>query len=263
MHHNRAGDNCPIKVVSSIPGVAGGAKSIFAAPKKCSRASCGQCCRCENPWRAKRIFALPGGNRMMVDNESRGKEDLCPTGRRGFFRDAAYRLVSPIADYFGEAGKPEQDSPRLRPPGAMEEDRFLTTCLRCGKCADACPADAIFLLNSAHGEAAGTPVIDPDRAACVVCERLSCTQVCQSGALSKLTDPSMIRMGSARVYEPMCARTQGRTCTACVDLCPLGESAIRFNDHRAPEVLSPGCVGCGVCQLNCPTSPKAITVLPR
>ncbi len=218
-------------------------------------------------------LVLPGDDRMTAHNESRGKDDPCPTGRRGFFRDAAYRLVSPIADYFGEAGRSGSarqpgllvgNSPTyLRPPGAMEEDRFLTTCLRCGKCADACPADAIFLLSSAHGVAAGTPAIDPDQAACVVCEGLNCTQVCQSGTLSKLTDPSMIRMGSARVYEPMCERTQGRTCTACVDLCPLGESAIRFNEHRAPEVLSPGCVGCGVCQLNCPTSPKAITVLPR
>ena len=150
----------------------------------------------------------------------------------------------------------------LRPPGAIEEDRFLETCSRCGKCADACPADAIFRLNEAHGEAGGTPVIDADMAACVVCEGLQCTQVCQSGALSKLTEPSMIRMGVAQVYESLCERTLGGTCTTCVDLCPLGESAIRFNDHGAPEVLSPGCVGCGVCQLNCPTSPKAITVLP-
>ena len=38
--------------------------------------------------------------------------------------------------------------------------------------------------------------------------------------------------------------------------------AIRFVGDEPPEVLSPGCVGCGVCQLYCPTEPKAITVRP-
>ena len=43
----------------------------------------------------------------------------------------------------GEAG-----AALLRPPGAEAEELFLTTCARCGKCAEVCPLHAITI---AHG----------------------------------------------------------------------------------------------------------------
>lgn len=188
--------------------------------------------------------------------------DDTSTGRRGFFRDAMSRMINPLADYIQERIAPEVQTARLRPPGAIEESRFLDTCYRCGKCVTACPADAIFLLDRASGDATGTPAIDPDRIACVLCDGLQCTQVCESGALVKLSNPHSVAMGLAHVYEPLCVRTQGQSCTLCVDQCPLGDSAIHFTGDGPPEILSPGCVGCGVCQSCCPTSPKAITVIP-
>ena len=192
-----------------------------------------------------------------------GDRNQATTPRRGFFREAVTRLVGPLSDYMDKRLGPGVHHGHLRPPGAMEEARFLDACERCGRCVDACPADAIFLLDRTHASATGTPVIDPDRAACVVCDGLQCTQVCPSGGLAKLTDPSMIRMGLARAYEPLCERTRGQHCTSCVDRCPLGDAAIRIVGSGPPEVRSPGCVGCGVCQFCCPTSPKAITVMPR
>jgi len=97
-------------------------------------------------------------------------------------------------------------------------------------------------------------------------------------------------MGVAEVYASLCVRTSGEACTKCVDLCPLGPAAIRFDDERArpnlpepqasacatspdsepkadnlnpPTIVHDGCVGCGVCQLYCPTTPKAIVVRPQ
>jgi len=151
--------------------------------------------------------------------------------------------------------------PKLRPPGAIAESRFNETCQRCSACVDVCPADAIFSLSDNAGSSAGTPVIDPDHAACVVCEGLQCTHVCPSGALLPVMKPSEIRMGIAEVYSSACVRSQNEACTLCVDRCPLGAAAIRFNDDGPPEVLD-GCVGCGVCQFYCPTTPKAIVIQP-
>jgi len=182
--------------------------------------------------------------------------------RRRFFREAVVKALGPIAGYLDGRLPRGPDRVLLRPPGAIEEDAFLETCSRCGACADACPADAIFLLGQSHGDRAGTPVIDPDRAPCVVCVGLLCTNTCASGALLPLADPRSIRMGLAEVYEPLCTRTQGEDCTLCVERCPIGETALRFHGAGPPEVLA-GCVGCGVCQHACPTSPKAIVVKPR
>ena len=173
------------------------------------------------------------------------------------------RFLGPVSDYLEQKTDDVTSRISLRPPGAIEESDFLSTCLRCGACVDVCPADAISLLPEGNGTATGTPMIDPDRSPCVICEGLQCTNVCQSGALVKLTDPRMIDMGIAQVYEPLCIRSQGEPCTECIDLCPVGSDAIRLSAAGMPEVLSAGCVGCGVCQFHCPTSPKAITIVPR
>lgn len=183
--------------------------------------------------------------------------------RRNFFRNALRQAVTPLADYLdGQSEAPFSSHMKLRPPGAIEESRFLETCQHCAACVNVCPAVAISLLDQTHGAAAGTPVIDADLAACVVCEGLKCTHACPSGALQPINDEKLIRMGLAEVYKPLCDRTQGEPCTLCVDRCPVGETAIRFNDYGPPEVLASGCVGCGVCQLYCPTTPKAIVVRP-
>lgn len=187
-----------------------------------------------------------------------------PASRRHFFRDALHRVAAPLGRYLEQRFNlhAHEGQVYLRPPGALEERRFVTTCDSCARCVEACPANAIFLLGDAAGPARGTPVIDADRAACVVCDGLLCTHACPSGALLPLNEPRQIRMGTAEVYGGLCVRSRGEHCTTCVELCPLGDAAIRFNDEGPPEVLADGCTGCGVCQLYCPTRPKAIVVQP-
>lgn len=183
------------------------------------------------------------------------------TDRRNFFSEAAARVVQPLAEML-EKKIPLQGSPTLlRPPGAVAEDTFLNTCQRCAACVVACPADAISLLPTTSDGIKGTPAINADLRACVVCDGLQCTHVCPSGALIPLDDPAQINMGLAEVYAPLCVRSDGEACTTCTDACPIGTSALRLNGKGPPEVLAK-CVGCGVCQQVCPTDPKAIVVLP-
>ncbi len=197
--------------------------------------------------------------------------------RRQFFREGFARIADSLADavtrgeHILSAGQSEperlirrtQPTRPLRPPGAVPEFRFARTCDHSGECVEACPANAIALTVTSLGSDKLTPVIDANLAACVVCDGLLCTHVCPSGALRPLTEPSQISMGLAVVYASSCVRSEGEDCTTCVDVCPIGESAIRFEGSGPPTVSAGHCVGCGVCQQHCPTSPKAIVIEPK
>ena len=175
------------------------------------------------------------------------------------------KLVSPLADIIEQRlnaiPKPTYRTV-LRPPGALDERQFLDTCYRSGNCIDACPAHAIRPMSTGDAERAGTPYLDADLAACTVCEDLSCMKTCPSGALRKLESANQIRIGMARVNHHICVRSRGEDCRICIEKCPLGEKAIAISAGGAVAVIVPGCIGCGMCQLHCPTLPKAIVVDP-
>ena len=148
----------------------------------------------------------------------------------------------------------------LRPPGALPEKKLAEVCSKCGDCVRVCPAEAIKI-DSLGVLGDGLPYIDADTAACVACEGLQCMSACPTGALLP-TPLAQIKMGTAVWRSQHCTRhTRHDDCRQCVDICPMGETAIDllFND----VVVKPlGCIGCGLCQLHCPTSPKAIAVIP-
>ncbi len=185
--------------------------------------------------------------------------------RRQFFRHGLQSILNPLADLLEAHGTMSVTLPEslLRPPGALPETDFLNTCRRSGDCVRACPAAAIRLLPSTDPQLGGTPVVDPNLAACVICDELACMRVCPSGALQLVDSPADIRMGLAHVRVEACLRTQGEDCAECVERCPLGSTAIRIGWSGSIEVQSAGCVGCGVCQLYCPTRPRAIVVQPH
>jgi ferredoxin-type protein NapG len=203
-------------------------------------------------------------------------EDLVPHDRRKFFAAGVARILRPVADAIERRWPLPVQRTVLRPPGALPEIDFLKTCYRCGACMEACPAQCIHPTSSDDENLRGTPYIDPDIGACVVCDELACMKACPSGAL-QLVEAFAIRMGLARVRHDVCVRSSGEDCRICVDRCPLGETAIRIDGGGRVAVIDPedggdeprrssagrGCVGCGVCQHYCPTTPKAIVVHPR
>ena len=199
--------------------------------------------------------------------------DERPLNRRRFFREGLRELFRPLANALDpvhrvaeELGKLEQpyEPPRpvrhwLRPPGSLEEQRFREQCSRSGECVQVCPAKCIKIDHSGdQGE--GVPYIDPNEMSCVLCTGLYCMHACPSGALQP-TLVEYIDMGVAVWHESLCLRTTGEPCTICVDQCPVGAKALLLVDGKVE--VQQGCTGCGVCQHECPTTPKSITVTPK
>ena len=154
----------------------------------------------------------------------------------------------------GEAGL-------LRPPGTHGEQDFLSRCIKCGKCIEACPYVAISPAGGDTGFAVGTPAIDARTQACRLCEDFPCQAVCPTGALRGVAQRSDVRMGTAVIDEDLCIAFQGLRCEVCYRACPLIDEAIAI-DYRmregdaihavfAPVIVQDSCVGCGLCVQRC------------
>jgi ferredoxin-type protein NapG len=152
---------------------------------------------------------------------------------------------------------------RIRPPGALPESDFLASCTpeSCTACIDACPCDAIVQVPDSFPDAK-TPVIVPSLRACASCLDVSCTHVCDTGALRPIESPEKIAMGLAVLDESTCFAFNGTFCVTCYNICPVTPKAIRLNERGRPEVVEEPCTGCGICEERCPTEPRAIRIAP-
>jgi ferredoxin-type protein NapG len=195
--------------------------------------------------------------------------------------------------------------PRLRPPGALDEEAFLAACIKCGQCVQVCPIRAIRLGDLQEGLGNGVPYIDARDQACdFSCDATQCILACPTGALSHLIDKKeQVKMGVAKLVQPdACLARKGaghkgtargaafpgvlrypevdrwkaqpvgakayelEICDLCVRHCPI-EGAIALKplsddpaDKRRTPVVASNCVGCGVCEMMCPSDPVAIRI---
>lgn len=169
----------------------------------------------------------------------------------------------------------------LRPPGALPEEDFLRTCIKCGLCALACPYDTLRLAAPGDGNPIGTPYFVPREIPCYMCEDIPCVPVCPTGALNEASlrneagawEIKKMDMGVAVVDVEACVAFWGIQCDACYRACPLMDEAIylkyekneRTGKHAflKPVVNTNVCTGCGLCERACITEKPAIFVLPN
>ena len=183
----------------------------------------------------------------------------------------------------------------LRPPGALPEKDFLTACIKCGLCAEACVnrdtnrntqtgeqrEGTLKMAKGGDSVLIGTPFFEPLDVPCYMCEDIPCVPVCPSGALDmpsllnekKELDINKASMGLAVVHKESCISFWGIQCDACYRACPLLDSAITIeyqkNDRTGkhayllPIVHDDICTGCGLCEKACVTEKPAIFVLPN
>jgi len=157
----------------------------------------------------------------------------------------------------------------IRPPGALEEDRFTGVCIRCGNCAQACPSRIIQPDFGASGVAGWlTPRLRFDADYCWEhCCR--CNQVCPSGAIARrsLGEKRQCVLGRVELDLDICLLANGGECIACIKRCPYEAIVRQTSDDpfsTAPRVDLTKCNGCGACEAVCPVRPRrAIRVVAQ
>lgn len=162
----------------------------------------------------------------------------------------------------------------IRPPGAIDEEKFLGACIRCGLCVRDCPFDVLRLSELGEQIPLGTPYFVAREAPCEMCEDIPCVKACPTGALDhSLENIDDARMGLAAVIDQEnCLAYRGLRCEVCFNVCPLRNDAIsldmrhnpRSGKHAlfVPVVHSDACTGCGKCERACVLEEAAIKVFP-
>jgi len=118
----------------------------------------------------------------------------------------------------------------IRPPGALPEPDFLTTCVRCGECMKACVTNTLQPIWLAAGlEGLFTPVMRPRLAACSTNCNV-CGKVCPTGAIRSvsLNEKMHAKVGTAWIVRQNClVWEQDRKCLVCDEVCPYNAVSFR------------------------------------
>jgi len=156
----------------------------------------------------------------------------------------------------------------LRPPGAVDEERFTGLCTRCGNCLRACPANIIRPATAEHGiSGLLTPELDFTDDYCRE-DCVRCSQVCPSGAIETISreEKATVSIGLPQVDMDLCLLGDDRDCFLCRSMCPYEAITLEFCEEEytlTPRIDAAKCPGCGACQTACPTAPKkAIVIVP-
>jgi ferredoxin len=160
----------------------------------------------------------------------------------------------------------------IRPPGVTSEQDFVSRCLRCSQCMKVCPTSGLQpVLFEAGLEGLWTPRLMPRLGQCDYgCN--ACGQICPSSAIPPLDLAAKRQavIGVGVVDRNRCLPwAQGVPCIVCEEMCPTPQKAIRLEEAamtdskgqtiivQRPYVLQDLCIGCGICEYQCPIEGEA------
>jgi MauM/NapG family ferredoxin protein len=155
----------------------------------------------------------------------------------------------------------------VRPPGALPEEDFLATCIRCGACLRICVTHTLQASGMEKGLIRwDTPIHNMRVAGCEQQCNL-CGKVCPTGAIRDLplAERQHAKIGTAVILRETCvAWAKSRLCLLCDEACPYNAIVFRpVEGHKRPFVDESRCNGCGMCEAVCPViGEAAIVVIP-
>lgn len=149
----------------------------------------------------------------------------------------------------------------LYPPGAQSQADFLSRCIKCGKCIEACPWQALRPASLDSQASVGAPTFDMTSRACRLCEDFPCVEACPTKALRDIETRADVNIGYAKIDEEICLAHQGMRCEVCYRVCPLIDEAISIEFESIegdtthmkfiPVINKEVCAGCGLCVERC------------
>ncbi len=202
---------------------------------------------------------------------SSGRLDL---SRRSLLTAAAGgALLAPLVAAAPLSARQRNDL--IRPPGAVVEEEFLRSCIRCGECMKVCIGGALhpdFLRGGTFS--LWSPVLVARLGYCEY-DCTLCGQVCPTGAIRLLDiqEKRKTKIGLAVIDKNRCLPfARGEECLVCEEHCPTGKKAIVFDrrkvlvgsevkEFQQPRVLSALCIGCGICETRCPVAGRSAIVV--
>jgi polyferredoxin len=240
--------------------------AIEEDPKKTRLSECIQCRKCSQvcPQQAVSFPALPS---TVQTRQLGGEYSRVDLSRRGFIYSFSGGLAAAFltdrTPFTPVRGKHQL----VRPPGALPEDEFLRTCIRCGECMKSCVTNTLqpcFWESGLSG--LWTPKMDLRFAACEqncnVCGKVCPTQAIRSVSLEEKTHA---KVGTAILLKERClVWAQDKLCLICDEICPYNAIVFRtIEGYRRPVVIASKCNGCGFCETRCPVGgTSAIVVVP-
>lgn len=235
-------------------------------PRKTRLPECIQCRSCQEVCPKDAVRFRP---RTSTPLAFPGEEGYLPTSlsrRELFFSSAGGLAVAFLTDrtpFTPLHGKYHL----VRPPGAIPEAQFLSTCIRCGECMKACPTNTLQPCFWQSGLAGlWTPRMELRLAGCEQSCHV-CGKVCPTQAIRSLSleEKNHAKVGTAVIYKEKClVWAQDKLCLVCDEICPYNAIVFRtIEGYRRPVVIASRCNGCGYCELKCPVQgDSAIVVVP-
>ncbi|WAC07493.1 MAG: 4Fe-4S binding protein [Thermodesulfobacteriota bacterium] len=164
----------------------------------------------------------------------------------------------------------------IRPPGAINERKFLNRCIRCGGCMKVCPTNALHpSLFEAGAEGIFAPRLIPRIGFCEFNCTL-CGQVCPTGAINRLVlkEKQKTVIGTTYFDKNRCLPyAKGIPCIVCEEHCPTPDKAIKLREAQVfnpegktvtikqPYLIDRFCIGCGICENKCPVEGTAAVIV--